>query len=556
MSAAEAKASLLKRPYDVVITDLSMPDEGGLNLMQWSEEHCPGCAWIVLTGHGSFDTAVKALQLGAFDFLEKPLAGVEPVRNAVRNALEQQRLRADRDRLHAELRETNARLQEHVGELEQAYRLLREQADNIGADLHRAGVIQRALLPQVAPRLPGFQIHAVYRPSHGVGGDLYDVVPLDDRRAVIVVADAAGHGLSAAMLAVLFRSQLLFVDPDSRGALRPRDTLQAVNRRLCEEFPAPGLFLTAAYCLLDTESRSLTVASAGHPPLLLLRRSGAVERIFHTGPALGLYPDAEYAQQDVVLDLGDRMLLYSDGLYASLPEDGRSPSEKIAAVLEANGHGPEVLERLWAGSQLPSAGRDEAPEDDVMLLMLDATPGTSRLDNGTLRPLPEAAPPRTSFEILVGSDSGRTTFSIQGSAEWARSAVFHARCVAAMEAGRGVVIDLTLCQCLDSTFIGTIHELCERAERAGLEFRLQGVTPRVEELFEELGMKRVMERIVPRMLPLPTRMEPLVGETDMRSQALRVLRAHESLAGLSERNRQEFDPLLAQLRRELAAPSR
>jgi serine phosphatase RsbU (regulator of sigma subunit)/anti-anti-sigma regulatory factor len=539
-----------------VITDLSMPDEGGLNLMQWSQEHCPGRAWIVLTGHGTFDTAVKALQLGAFDFLEKPLAGVEPVRNAVRNALERQRLRADRDRLHAELLETNTRLQEHVGELEQAYHLLREQADNIGADLHRAGVIQRAMLPQVAPRLPGFQIHAVYRPSHSVGGDLYDVVPLDDRRAAIVVADAAGHGLSAAMLAVLFRSQLLFADPDSREVLRPRDTLRAVNRVLCEEFPAPGLFLTAAYCLLDTESRSMTVASAGHPPLLLLRRSGAVERIFHTGPALGLYPDAEYAQQEVVLDLGDRMLLYSDGLYASLPEDGRSPSEKIAAALYANGRGPEVLERLLAGSQVPPAQRDEAPEDDVMLLMLDATPGTSQLDNGTLRPLPEVAPRRARFEILFGSDSGRTTFSIQGSAEWARSAVFHARCVAAMEEGRGVVIDLTLCQCLDSTFIGTIHELCERAERTGLEFRLQGVTPPVEDLFEELGMKRVLERIVPRMLPLPTRMEPLVGEADMQSRALRVLRAHESLAALSERNRQEFDPLLEQLRRELAAPSR
>jgi len=146
-SAADARASLAQRRYDVVITDLSMPEEGGLSLMQWSQEHCPGSAWIVLTGYGTFDTAVKALQFGAFDFLEKPLNGPEPVRNSVRNALAHQRLLAERDRLHWELQESNERLREHVEDLEEAYRLLREQSDNLRADLHRAGVIQRALLP-------------------------------------------------------------------------------------------------------------------------------------------------------------------------------------------------------------------------------------------------------------------------------------------------------------------------------------------------------------------------------------------------------------------------
>jgi serine phosphatase RsbU (regulator of sigma subunit)/anti-anti-sigma regulatory factor len=557
-SAAEAKASLMQRPYDVVITDLSMPEEGGLSLMQWSQEHCPGPAWIVLTGHGTLDAAVKALQLGAFDFLEKPLMGVEPVRNSVRNALAQQRLLADRDRLHSALQDSNAQLREHVEELERAYSLLQEQADNIRADLHRAGIIQRALLPQVAPRLTGFQVHALYRPSHSIGGDLYDVVPLDDRRAVLLIADAAGHGLSAALLAVLFRSRLPFVDPGSRVPRRPCETLRAANRALCEGFPAPGLFLTAAYCLLDTESRTATVASAGHPPLLLLRARGGVERIFHTGPALGLYPDADYAQQEVVLESGDRMLFYSDGLYDWLSRDGGSPSEQIAAALEGeNIHGPGAFQNLLAPSQALGGRVDEAPEDDVTLLMLGATPGESRLDNGTFHTLPAAdpAPARTSFEILIGSDPDRTTFSMQGRADWTRSAVFHAECVAAIEADHRVMIDLTFCQHLDSTFLGTFHDLSERADKADVEFRLQGVTPAVDELFAELGMKRVMEHVVPRMLPLPTRMKPLVGEGDPRARDLLILRAHESLAGLSDRNRQEFDPLLALLRREVAAAS-
>jgi serine phosphatase RsbU (regulator of sigma subunit)/anti-anti-sigma regulatory factor len=540
----------------VVITDLSMPEEGGLSLMQWSQQHCPGPAWIVLTGHGTFDTAVKALQIGAFDFLEKPLKGAEPLKNSVRNALAHQRLKADRDRLHSELQESNARLREHVQELEEAYRLLRERADSIRADLHRAGIIQRALLPQVAPRLSGFQVHALYRPSHSVGGDLYDVVRLDDRRAALLIADAAGHGLSAAMLAVLFRSQLPFIDPESRVPRPPADMLRAANRALCDGFPAPGLFLTAAYCLLDTERGTATVASAGHPPLLLFRRRGGCERIFHTGPALGLYPDADYAQQEVVLEPGDQLLFYSDGLYEWLPAGAGSPSDRIAAAFEREGrHDAEALQRLLASSQAADTP-EAAPEDDVTLLVLDATPGESQLDNGTLPSLPAPAPARAGAEILFGSDARRTTLSIQGHANWAQSAAFHDQCVAALEAERDVLIDLTLCQNLDSTFLGTIHELCERAAQAQVELHLQGVTPAVQTLFEELGMKRVLERVAAQMLPLPTRMEPLITDTDPYDRALLMLHAHESLAGLSDRNRREFDPVLELLRRELAARAR
>jgi anti-anti-sigma regulatory factor len=299
-----------------------------------------------------------------------------------------------------------------------------------------------------------------------------------------------------------------------------------------------------------------TVASAGHPPLFLLRRRGDVERIFHTGPALGLHPEADFAQHEVVLEPGDRLLFYSDGLYDWIPGEGGSPGDEIAARLEREGaRAAEGLEGLLALPEIPGARSDEPPRDDVTLLMLDASPGESQLDNGMLSPLPAPVPERTTFEILFGSDSRRTTFSVQGRAEWELTAAFHDECVAAMEAGRDVLIDLALCQNLDSTFLGTIHELSERAAQAHVELRLQGVTPTVEGLFTELGMKRVIERIVERTLPLPTHMEPLVGSADPRARALQLLRAHESLAGLSDRNRQEFDPVLELLRREVAAES-
>jgi sigma-B regulation protein RsbU (phosphoserine phosphatase) len=543
-SAAAAKEVLAQRDYDVVITDLAMPGEDGLSLMRWSQEKRPGASWIVLTGYGTFDAAVEALQLGAFDFLVKPLPGVEPLRHAVENALAQRRLVAERDRLDAELRV-------HVEQLEEACRLLRNQADAMRADLHRAGIIQRALLPSAAPKLADFHVRALYRPSEKVGGDLYDVVRLDDRRVALLVADAAGHGLSAAMLAVLFRSQLPLVDRDSGLPREPRDVLGAANRALCDTLPAPGLFLTAAYCVLDLQTREATIASAGHPPLLWRRRLRGIERILHTGPALGLHRDADYAQKRIDLEPGDGLLLYSDGLYERFEGDGGAgaSSGQIAAAIEDD---PE-LEKLF-----DTARRPEAQQDDLTLLLLAATPGPSRLDNGAPPPLPVPAPepPSRGAEILMGDDGARACVSIEERGDWCQSATFQTQCALALEAGRHVMVDLALCRYLDSTFLGTLHQLCELADRAGLEFRLQGVTPEVEALFEELGMRLVMDHIVPRMLPLPTRMQPLAAEPERAARALLMLRAHEGLAALSERNRREFDPLIAQLRREVAALSR
>lgn len=555
-SAASARACLSRQAYDVVITDLSMPEESGLELMQWSQECRPGPEWIVLTGYGTLDAAVKALQLGAFDFLEKPLRGFAALLNSVRNAVAHRQLQAERDRLHGELAERNLQLGEQVEVLERAYRLLRERADNVRADLHSAGIIQRALLPQVAPQLSGMQVHALYRPSQSIGGDLYDVVRLDARHSALLIADAAGHGLTAAMLAVLFRSQLSFVEPDSRRPHRPGEMLRSANRALCERIPASGLFLTAAYCLLDTQSRKATFASAGHPPLLLLRSGGGRERILHSGPALGLYAEAEYAEVEVALEPGDRLLFYSDGVYEGLPEAGGSASDKIAALLSgARARGSEALHHLLVPSRAAGLRNGEAPQDDVTLLLLDVTPGASQLDNGALSPLPAPVPASTGCEILFGSDPHRTIFSIQGRGAWEHSAQFHAECADAIAAGRDVMIDMTLCESLDSSFLGGFHELCERAEAANVEFRLQGVTLAVEDLFSELGMTGVMRHAVPRMLPLPTRMEPLATAVDARSRADFTLRVHEKLAGLSDRNRREFDPILTLLRREVAVAS-
>jgi len=558
-SPSAARQQLAQRRFDVVITDLSMPEESGISLMQWGRAQHPDSSWIVLTGHGTMDAAVRALQLGAFDFLSKPLQMAQLL-NSVRNALAHAGLVADRSRLLGELKESNEQLREHVQQLEVVCGLLSEQAETIQADLQRAAVIQQALLPRFLPEIPGLCIQSIYRPSQMVGGDLYDVVRLDDDRLGVMIADAAGHGLSAAMLAVVFRHQIPLFLPNSSTPNSPGDALAAVNRSLLKSFQVPGLFITAAYCIVDFAQGRLRIASAGHPPLILQRAAGLIERVYHTGPALGLYPDASFTEQEVLLREGDRLFLHTDGIYDHL-EDGAPPySDDLDALLRRESRfDHDLLQNFLNSSSLSEGTNSNGLKDDVTMVILTHGDHESRIDNG--KPLPTPTPPSAvvyhEAEILMGSDTCRTCLSIHGRANWIQSAAFYDECDGLIDSGKDVLLDFALCDCIDSTFLGTIHELIDRAEQAQVELRLQAVLPPVENLFEELGMKRVIDYIVPTLLPLPNQMSPLVATRHSeQSQAQRVLRAHERLAELGDRNREKFGPLIEQLRQEVAAQAR
>jgi len=547
-SAPEARARLSHEAFDLVITDLSMPVEDGLSLMRWARSHHADTSWIVLTGFGNYEKAVEALRLGAFDFLSKPIRERETLLHVVRKALDHQRLLAERDRLHRELKDANACLRAHVEQLHEACSLLSQQADVIRADLDRAGIIQRGLLPRRSPQLPGFQVRSHYRPSQSVGGDLYDVIELDDRYVALLIGDATGHGLAAAMLAVLFRSRLPFIDVDTGEPRGPGEALRWVNRSLNETLPERGLFLTAVYCLLDTRTRRVRIASAGHPPLIWMRHNSGIERVFHTGPALGLYPYSEFGETEIQLEHGDELLLYSDGLYDRLPNLADDPRDPITAFLETRGSRPTPsIEPLF-----DLAARPVASSDDVTALMLRAVPGTSHLDNGTAVPLePPSRAPRQAA-TFTATHSGRRSLSIQGSADWRTAPAIYAECSDALESDTGVMIDLGLCDNLDSTALGTIHRLCELADEADLEFRIQNVSPSIEALFDELGMQAVLDHVLPCLLPLPTDMSPISdGGSKCHPNAEIVLEAHRSIVALNDRNRREFGPLLAQLRQEV-----
>ena len=538
----EAQRILESRAIDLAVTDLLMPELGGLGLMRWAKTARPDTVWIVLSGLDTFDTAVEAIQLGAFDFLTKPC---EPVRLgvSVRNALEHARIERQRRSLLAELEASNGALQRKVEQLEALCGVLEHQADEIQRDLERAESIQRALLPSRMPALGGFHVETLYRPGHHVGGDLYDVTALDDRHAALLVADACGHGVSAAMLSVLFKRHLRLCDEITGAPLSPARALAEANVALADS-AMPGMFVTVAYCLLDMETGEVTVASAGHPPVLWARQNGAVEAIERTGPALGVDRDARYREIRIRLDRGDRLLLFSDGV---LGAQGAG-LERLRDVVQNAGNLREVLGALREGA---IAGANGEEIDDATAIALEARVGASRLDAPARCKVGGGSAPRA--ELRAGTTAAGAYLCVSGSCSWREAEELHAFCGRAVRERRPLVLDFAQCSYLDSTFLGTVHEAVRAMHEVGGDARLQHVAPALRALFEELAMDRVLGRIREESVPLPESLKPLgPASLDSTRTRERLLRAHEALASLSEHNRAEFRAVIEGVRAELA----
>lgn len=332
---AEACARLEAHATDCVLLDLSLPDAQGLDVLKEVVAAAPQVPVIVLTGRDD-DGAIgaAAVRLGAQDYLVKSRISDDVLARSVRYAVERKRSELERVALEA----------------------------RYAQEAMVAATLQRGLVPEV-PRVEGLEIGARYLPSEPagrVGGDWYDVLPLDGNRVVVVVGDVAGHGVRAAslmgQLATALRAYAL-EDP------RPTSVLPALSR-LMGHF-APGDMATLSYVLLEDGGRSACVASAGHPPNVLLRADGRAE-LMEGGRSvvLGFLPhDVEVAQ--VTLSPGDTLVLYTDGLVERRGEDVASGFRRLlTAAQRAAALAPADLAARLVDELAPR----ETREDDVAVL--------------------------------------------------------------------------------------------------------------------------------------------------------------------------------------------
>ena len=234
-------------------------------------------------------------------------------------------------------------------------------------ELRVARSIQQASLPEEVPTLENWQITPYYQPAREVGGDFYDFHLLSENQLGVVVGDATGKGVPAALVMSTTCGMLQLAAQALDSS--PGEVLERVNETLLSRIPQ-NMFVTCFYTILDHKSGSLTYANAGHDLPYLRRLDGDCEELRARGMPLGLMPAMGYEEKEVELDAGEGVLFYSDGLVEAHDPKGEMfgfPRLKalIAKHSEDRSLGEALLEELDT-----FVGDGWEQEDDITLLTL------------------------------------------------------------------------------------------------------------------------------------------------------------------------------------------
>jgi sigma-B regulation protein RsbU (phosphoserine phosphatase) len=178
------------------------------------------------------------------------------------------------------------------------------------SEAQEARTIQQALLPKSSPYIPGFAVSGMSIPAGAVGGDWYDFIPMKNGQWALVLADVSGKGTAAALLMSATRGMIRSMAETSCG---PATVLTRLNELLVADFPI-GRFVTMVYAVLDPATRTITFASAGHLPPLLVDSNGGQFLSTDRGLPLGIGTSGSYSQSSVQLPENSRLVFYSDGI--------------------------------------------------------------------------------------------------------------------------------------------------------------------------------------------------------------------------------------------------
>jgi len=213
---------------------------------------------------------------------------------------------------------------------------IRGEMDRLHEELHLAATVQRELLPQKLPEDDEIEFASLYHPATYVSGDLFDARVIDENRVAFFIADAVGHGVPAALITMMLSRALLnqlAVGAASGGDINPAKCLSGLNKELCHHAAGNYRFATAVCGVLDKRDFSIRLAGAGHPPSLLLH-AGEMRYLESQGPLLGVFAEAEYTDETIMLVPGATLLLYTDGFELAFPATDEPIQDRRVAPRE------------------------------------------------------------------------------------------------------------------------------------------------------------------------------------------------------------------------------
>jgi serine phosphatase RsbU (regulator of sigma subunit) len=361
---SEALGKLRAEPFDLVLLNVPARGTAGPRFLEAlrSDAELARAPVIVVSAMDDLDLLAQCLELGADDYLP----------TAFPPAMLRARLRAALDR---------ARLRD---------------AESLSREMAVARNIQRDFLPDALPVARGVQLEAALHPARQVSGDFYDAFMLaPSGTIVLVVGDVCDKGVGAALFMALFRSLIrASADPVGGGAIQmiggrrtlvrqsleaatPADLLTRVagftNDYIARLHGRTNMFATVFLAALTPTTGQFDFVNAGHEPAIVIAPDGATWELRPTGPALGLLPDQAFAAGEGILDRGDCLLAFTDGLVEARSPAGEAfGGERLLEALRANGTVPARLVRSVLDALHAFTGPAE-PHDDVTLLAATRT---------------------------------------------------------------------------------------------------------------------------------------------------------------------------------------
>jgi serine phosphatase RsbU (regulator of sigma subunit) len=340
----EALEKVLETSPDLILLDIMMPEMDGFEVLfrLKADPQTRDIPVVIISAANSLDSVVKGIQLGAEDYLPKPF---EPtLLNArISSSLDKKRLR----------------------DLEQMY------LKSLQKEMEIAREIQTSFLPPEIPVCEQWEVSVFFQSAKEVAGDYYDTFLLEDGSLVCVVGDVCGKGVGAALFMTLFRSLLragctsnTFLSnsatQESNAADRLSEVVNFTNNYVAMVHSEANMFTTLFIGLFNPISGQLTYINAGNEPAVWVQLKNEVNHLLGpTGPIIGIMPEMDFASKQVILEPGDVLIGFSDGVPDALNQDGKS-------------FGKESLERITVDKSIPSTELCKRIEEDILAFIGNA----------------------------------------------------------------------------------------------------------------------------------------------------------------------------------------
>jgi sigma-B regulation protein RsbU (phosphoserine phosphatase) len=245
-----------------------------------------------------------------------------------------------------------------------------EERRQLESELELAQEVQKTLLPQEVPNIPGLEIAAFSRPAQIVGGDYFDFVDFNDGLHGLAIADVAGHGVSASLHMASIQALLRTLVPINKS---PAEVMRQIHKLFIHNIRFET-FVTFFIGAFDVSTKTLTFSNAGHQPPLVLRKNKSqkesVEMLRPTGAAIGLVEEAEFTEKKIELYEEDLLVLYTDGVTETVnlqnQEFGRERLIKLSKQL-INAPVKRVVREIRQGLEEFSVGKPIADDTTIVI---------------------------------------------------------------------------------------------------------------------------------------------------------------------------------------------